>query len=379
MNILIASPYYYPYVSGMTVYAKTLAEGLVKKGHNVCVITTQHEKDLQLNETVNNVTIIRVPVAFKFNRGAFSPSFVSNFSKIVDGFDVVNIHAPIFEAGKLAEVAKKNNKRLIVTYHCDLDMKGALSKIVEKVYYHSIRKALRSADSIVVNSMDYMHNSRVKEFSDKAKEIILPIEAKNFRHEKGFKKLYGIPENFEVIGFLGRITREKGLEYLVSAMPKIFEKRKNALLVIAGEGKKVAGGKKESAKVKIIKLSKKLGIENRMIFLGFLHEKNKNKFYSACDVFVVPSISSLESFNYTQVEAMLCGAPVITTNLPGVRTVVKRTKAGIVVPIKDSSAIADAAIEILGNRKKYIAKRWKLLKFLGVEKSVKEYEALFKI
>ena len=195
MNILIVSPYYHPYVSGMTVYAKNLAEGLAKKDHNVCVLTTRYEKDLKLNETINNVDIIRVPVAFRFNRGAFSPSFVSNFSKVVDGFDVVNIHAPIFEAGALVETSKKKGKKVIVTYHCDLDMKGIASKIVEKVYYSSIKKALRLADSIVVNSMDYMHNSRVKEFSDKAKEIILPVEPKNFRRERGFKKLYGIPEN----------------------------------------------------------------------------------------------------------------------------------------------------------------------------------------
>ncbi len=377
MKILIVSHYYHPYVSGMTVYAKNLAEGLTKKGHKVSVITTRYEKYLKSNEIVNKVNVIRVPIAFKFNRGAFSPSFVSQFAKIVNDFDVVNIHAPIFEAGSLADIAKNKGKKVVVTYHCDLDMKGVASKIIERLYYSSVKKALEYADSIVVNTMDYMKNSKVKEFSNKAVGIIPPIEANKFRYERGFKKKYSIPEKSEIIGFLGRITREKGVEYLALAMPEILEKR-NAILVVAGEGEKVAGGKKESLKFHVMKISKKLGIEDRIIFTGFLDEKDKNKFYSACSAFVVPSTGSLESFNYTQVEAMLCGTPVIVTNLPGVRVMVTKIKGGLIVPIKNSKAIADAAIKILSNRKKYVVERKKLLKIFGIERSVNPYEKLFR-
>ena len=67
-------------------------------------------------------------------------------------------------------------------------------------------------------------------------------------------------------------------------------------------------------------------------------------FFAACDVLVVPSLNSTESFGLVQVEAMLCGTPSIASNLPGVRQPPLMTGMGEVTPIGDADALAEAIL-----------------------------------
>ena len=77
-------------------------------------------------------------------------------------------------------------------------------------------------------------------------------------------------------------------------------------------------------------------------FVGTLAPDEMPAFFGAIDVLVVSSVNATESFGLVQVEAMLCGTPVVASDLPGVRQPVRSTGMGIVVPVADGSAIADA-------------------------------------
>ncbi len=82
-------------------------------------------------------------------------------------------------------------------------------------------------------------------------------------------------------------------------------------------------------------------------FLGVVSEKDKAAFYHVCDVLVLPSINSTESFGMVQVEALTCGTPVVATDLPGVRHAVRTTGMGKIVPPMDADALAQAIIAVL--------------------------------
>jgi len=378
MKILIVAPYYLPYISGMTTYCRELAEGLAKK-HEVTILTLKHLKNLKKKEVLNNVEILRVPILFKFQRGAYSICLLPTLIKIINKFDVVNVHAPFFEVGPIVLISKLYKKKVILTYHCDLSLRNSiLSSLVEKMYYFSIKLATKLADKIVVNSIDFLKASRIKKYAKKAAEIFPPINTSKFRKVKvseKFRKKYSIEKSDFVVGFLGRITREKGLEYLIKAIPMINKKIKNVKVLIAGESEKIAGGKGESEKEKLLKTIEKLRLNN-VFFTGYIDEREINQFYSTCDVFVLPSTHSLESFGIVQVEAMLCGTPVVATDLPGIRIPVKVSKMGLLVRPKNSRDLARAIIKILKNKKQFVKPRKKIVKSFSLKETIKKYGEL---
>jgi glycosyltransferase involved in cell wall biosynthesis len=82
-------------------------------------------------------------------------------------------------------------------------------------------------------------------------------------------------------------------------------------------------------------------------FLGNLTPTELAAFYRSCEVTVLPSLNSTESFGIVQIEAMTCGTPVVASNLPGVRQPVMMTGMGRIVPPANARALAEAIIDVL--------------------------------
>jgi glycosyltransferase involved in cell wall biosynthesis len=123
-------------------------------------------------------------------------------------------------------------------------------------------------------------------------------------------------------------------------------------------------------------LIQELGAEH-WEFLGVLEQRQMPAFFAACDVLVVPSLNSTESFGLVQVEAMLCGTPSIASNLPGVRQPPRMTGMGEVTPIGDSDALAEAIIRVIRNPDDYARPRRQIQDTFSLERTVSGYEALF--
>ena len=374
-KILFVSSYYVPYSSGITEYLRRLAEGLSSMGHSITVLTSRHDKKLALRETINGVKIMRLPVLFKLSKGAFTPTLLPTLRRISQEYDIINLHAPMPEVGLCALASK--NKNIVLTYHCDLGLHHGLhERLIEKAYYRSLNLALPLVRKIIVNDMEYADSSRIKKFRGKVVEINPPIAKFVRKNPAGFKKKYGIKKGELVIGFIGRLVYEKGLEYLVQAVPLVLERIPNARFLIAGEGDRVAGGRKHSVKQRLIDMSKKN--KDTVSFLGFIPESLMEEFYSSCDVLVLPSIAPLESFGMVQVEAMQCGTPVIATDMPGVRTPVKKTGMGLIIHPKDSNALAKAIDTVLKKKNKFLKPASEINKRFSIEKTLVKYEQEFK-
>ncbi len=141
--------------------------------------------------------------------------------------------------------------------------------------------------------------------------------------------------------YAGRLSQEKGLKYLIKSIAILSGDIENISLEIAGEG---------SSFENLCKISKKLGIKNKIDFLGRIpHKKLKEKYYEA-DVFCLPSITT-ENSPLTIPEAMSQGTPVITTNIGGQAELVKNGETGFLVNPKDSDDLAEKLETLLKKEK----------------------------
>jgi glycosyltransferase involved in cell wall biosynthesis len=127
---------------------------------------------------------------------------------------------------------------------------------------------------------------------------------------------------------------------------------------------------------RLMPLIDELGVEH-WEFLGVLRQDEMPAFLAACDVLVVPSLNSTESFGLVQVEAMLCGTPSVASNLPGVRQPPLMTGMGEVAAIGDPDALAEAVIGVIRNPDEYCQPRDSVEEAFSIEATVSGYEALF--
>jgi glycosyltransferase involved in cell wall biosynthesis len=113
-------------------------------------------------------------------------------------------------------------------------------------------------------------------------------------------------------------------------------------------------------------------------FVGSLQGRELAAFFASCDVTVLPSLNSTESFGLVQVESMLCGTPSICSDLPGVRVPVQATGMGEVVPTGDAEALALAIRRVCADRAHYVKPRDAIAQRYSTERTVREYEALYR-
>ena len=133
------------------------------------------------------------------------------------------------------------------------------------------------------------------------------------------------------IGYLGRLSNEKGLEYLIKASNKLLKNKIDHKLIIAGD----IEDKRFNKYIKKLLINSKHNIEIK--FIGKINEIEKGNFYKSLDIFVLPSINSFEAFGIVQLEAMSYGIPVVASNIFGVRSIINKSKNGFLFESKNTN------------------------------------------
>jgi glycosyltransferase involved in cell wall biosynthesis len=377
MRVLFILTYYRPHVSGLTIYVERLAKALAQRGHQVTVLTAHFAKQLPYEEVQQGVRIVRTPVLFRFNKGVFMPRFTETAWREMQAADVVSIHLPQMEATLSAALARLAGHHPVLTYHCDLQMPPGLwyGPLVDGVTFQNNILAGRLADTIVAYTHDFASHSPVlSRFLDTKVRVILPpvvIPEPTSDGARALREQYGL-NGRPVIGFAARFAYEKGASFLLEAIPHILAHYPDIHLLFAGPYLDVVGEKVWYQLQPLIKR-----YESHLTFLGTLNPAQMADFFAACDVITVASINNTESFGLVQVEAFLCGTPVVATNLPGVRQPVRMTGMGEIVPVADAQGLADGIVKVLAAPGKYIKSRGEITRMFELERTVDEYEKLF--
>lgn len=326
-DLVIALTYYAPYVSGLTNMARDIAEGLAARGRRITVVTSRFDSTLPREEEIGGVRVLRAPVLARLGRGVISPQLVRLARSTISKSSVGALQLPMLEAGAIAYGLRTP---LVSTYHCDVTLPPGVINAAQRVVVDaSNRLAMRCSAVVAATSEDYARHSRMWPFIEPAMTVVpppcppVPSGAATYRETGGLH-----------VGFLGRIVREKGLDYLVRGFRALPDA--DARLLIGGDFTHVAGGSV------IEQVRAAIGDDPRIRLLGFVPEERLGEFYASLDVFALPSVNAFEAFGIVQGVAMQAGVPVISSDLPGVRQPVAQTGFGVVVPPADPDGITRA-------------------------------------
>ena len=166
MKLLISLSYYSPYISGLTLSIKRLAELLAKNGYTVTILTSRHEKTLPRREDINKVSVVRVPYLLRISKGFVMPRFVYIAYKELHNADCVLIALPQVEGFIVALLLAKmlGKKSCVFIYLRSNSPEWVIgSTFVEFVMRNLTRITLSFADEITTLTDDFAkHNSVLK-------------------------------------------------------------------------------------------------------------------------------------------------------------------------------------------------------------------------
>ena len=377
MKILVGLTYYRPHVSGLTIYVERLARSLVQRGHSVTVLTAQYDHRLPRRETLHGVDVRRVPVAMRVSKGVIMPTIGWEATRLVPAHDVISLHLPQLDATGIAVRGRLWRRPVVLTYHSDLILPPSLVNwLAQTVSDLGNDVAAHLSDVVLAYTDDFAQHSRfLSKYLDKVKVIPPPVEMPVPAPEtvRAFREQYQLDGGGPVIGLAARLAAEKGVEYLLEAMPRILERCPGARVVHAGPKEAIG----ENAYMqKLERLIEPL--REHYTYVGTLTPEQMAVFFSCCDVHVLPSVNSTETFGLVQIEAALCGTPTVASALPGVRVPTQMTGMGRTVPPRDSAALAEAILEVVEHRPNYVRPRGPIAAQFSPDTTAARYEDLFR-
>jgi glycosyltransferase involved in cell wall biosynthesis len=374
LKILICLLYYIPHHTGLTVHVQQVAEELVRRGHQVTVLTARYLQDMTNDEiTHNGVRVIRLWAPIKISRGMLMPSYPIAAYKAMCEADIVSIHTPMLETAMASFIAKLTGVNVIATHHGDLVLpEGRFNRFIRDTMLKLFQYMANNAAQLIAYSQDYAEYSYyLKPYLHKTTPNYPPISIPepNIEHVAELRAQWQT-NGGPIIGYSGRFVEEKRPELAIKALETINQHYPNTRLVFAGEYEIPYEDTWEKQQPVIEQYKEQL------VFLGLLTDRQAlADFYAACDVIILPS--DTECFALVQVEAMLCGTPMVMTDIPGGRVPVTVTGMGKLAEQGNAHSIGQAVVDILNEPQKFHKSREYIANCFSFKQTVDTYESLF--
>lgn len=319
---------------------------------------------------LEGIRVVRLRPVARFSRGFVVPEFPLAARRLIREADVVQIHTPLPESPLVARLCRRGGKPLLMTHQGDLVMPaGFLNQAVEKLGTAALRQTARSASRITTHTRDYAeHSDLLRPFLGKTTFIYPPVRVPkpDLNAAAAWRRDLGLAERM-LVGFAGRFVEEKGFDVLLRSIPELAAVEPRIHLAHAGQ--------LQMSYERFYDRCRPLvdAQRERITFLGLLEDRGQlANFYAMCDVVVVPSRT--DCFPSVQVEAILCGTPVVCSDIPGAREVVNVTGMGLLAEPEIPDALAEAIVRVLRQRDDYGPEVAAARARFDPEKSVEEYE-----
>lgn len=385
MKILFGTDNFYPNVNGAANFTYALTKGLAESGHDIFVIApsikfkntlTKHEGIIVYG--IRSVAIpkiihparLRIPLTI-------NPTTIKAIVEEINP-DVIHVQDHFMIGSKVVDAGRNLRIPLVGTNHFLPEnfihyfyppnfVKKPLSKFAWKQFIN----VYKHLDLITVPTKTAASLLRNIGLKNPIIPISSGVDLDRFNPKNNgdyLKKRYNIASLNPVVLFVGRVDKEKNINVLIKAFPKVLTSS-HAKLVIAGKGKERSN---------LVNLSKKLGIDKNVIFTGFISEKELPDLYRIADLFVIASIAELQSI--ATLEAMASGLPIIATKAIALPELVYNGKNGYLFNVGDVKTLANQILEIIRNprlKKKMSENSLKIISHHALNKTIKSYEDIY--
>lgn len=343
LGIGVFTDSYRPYTSGVVRSVELFAKHLERLGHRVYVFAPRYP-GCPPEEGVFRFLSVPAPTQREFALAIpFSPTLGATVRRL--GLDVIHVHSP-FLLGRLgASAARRHGLPLVFTYHTLYDKYvhyvpffPGLTRQVVNLY---TRKFCNRCDLVVVPSTAVADLLRQRGVTVPLAVIPTGVELERFHglDRTWLKSRFGLPSEAKILLFVGRLGKEKNVEFLFSAFARLrtLPDLGPLKLVLVGGG---------NAEERLRRLAKDLGVAEEVVFAGTLPPEEVAKCYAGADLFVFASLT--ETQGLVLAEAKAAGLPAVAVDAAGVRDTVRHGVDGYLTALSLEEFTARVA-ELLRN------------------------------
>ena len=339
---------------GMNVYVLNLAKELGELGHTVDVFTRFHDpSDPRKVDMGPGATLIHVEAGPPGQEKADLPMYIDEFvakvssTEISEGRSYDIVHSNYWLSGKAGSILSTRWKTPhVVTFHT-----LAKTKLRARVGERESDLRISVEQEVMYESTDILVLTQAEKMDlenlyricpEKVSVIPAGVDTDIFYPVPKLKAriALGLPDK-ETIMYAGRVEPIKGLDILLDSFKILDETRDVHLVVVGG---RLSGDRELDA---LRRRSKELGILEKITFTGSVDQSELGCYYSAADVFVLPS--HYESFGFVALEAMACGTPVVASRVGGIPSFVDNGETGYLINWRSAVPFADRIEMLLEN------------------------------
>jgi len=348
MKIAIFTNTFRPFVGGVTRSIETFVREYIGRGHQVHIFAPSFEGHKDQEPWITRVAAIP-----RFNQTDFSLPLPFSFKvrSIFEKFnpDLVHVQHPFFLGEMGMHLGKNRGIPIVLTYHTQYEMYSHYAPIdadlVKRWIINVCTSFCNLCDLIVAPSDDIRTMLISREVKTRIEVIPTGIDLSLYRNpdRQWLRETFGIKEDDMILVHIGRLAKEKNLEFLFRSVAKAMRIRKNLIFFIAGLG---------DLETDLRKAADQFGILHRVIFHGKMDPEELVKAYAGGDLFVFSSLT--ETQGLVLLESMAAGTPVVAVDAPGVRDIVEDGVNGFLAA-EDSDAFSEKILLLLSSPEKRAA------------------------
>jgi glycosyltransferase involved in cell wall biosynthesis len=319
-----------PQAGGAEVHLQEILKRIARRGHNVTLLCSGYPGSLP-SEEVDGIKIVRRGSRFNFN---FAAPFAlksllreGNWDIVIEDINKIPFYTPLYHKLPL----------LVVIPHLFSDSVFKEINFVLGLYIYLSEKPIswlyKGFQTMVISESTKEDLVKRGLSPEDIHVVHCGIDQNHYRFSASVRK-YSAP----TVIYLGRLKKYKSVDHLLKAFALTLKTIPEARLMVVGEG---------DYKEELIGLTRRLSLDGKVEFTGFVDEEEKVRRLQQAWVAVYPSLK--EGWGLTNIEANACGTPVVASNVPGLKDSVVPGRTGLLYEYGDLPKLSECLVKILSD------------------------------